>query len=227
MIQSHRRQGRPDQQGVEDLDRRLIETAARLFTEQGFSATSVDQVAAAAGAGKQTIYRRYPTKEHLFRAVVSDHLMTAVIDAWERRMADLAAREAERSTGPLDALRRICRSALDFILEPDMVCLHRVIIAEERRFPIPMSEIERGALVFEGVVRRQLQAAQQAGEIPPYQSRYTEQVLIGMLVGWASKLALMGGVVVEAEERDEFFACAWNVFLNGVKAGVAAPEPPR
>jgi AcrR family transcriptional regulator len=216
---AQRRQGRPDQQGVEALDRRLIETAARLFTEQGFAATSIDQVAAAAGVGKQTIYRRYPSKAQLFKAVLSEHMMKGVVDAWERRLEDLAQRAKDETSSPLDALKMICRSALDFILEPDMISLHRVLIAEEQRFPISQCDLERGALVFEGVVSRELKAAEQAGEIPSYHGRYTEQALIGMVMGWASKKTLLGGQVVAASERDEFFECAWGLFLNGVKGG--------
>jgi AcrR family transcriptional regulator len=214
-----RRQGRPDQQGVEALDRRLIETAARLFSEQGYSATSVEQVAAAAGAGKQTIYRRYPSKEQLFKAALSEHMVRGVVDAWERRMEDLTRRAKDETSSPLAALKMICRSALDFVLEPDMISLQRVMIAEEQRFPISAGDLERGALVFEGVVGRQLRAAVEAGEIPHYHGRYTEQALIGMVMGWASKQTLLGRAVVEDTERDAFFECAWGLFLNGVKGG--------
>jgi AcrR family transcriptional regulator len=202
---------------VEALDRRLMETAARLFTEQGYAATSIDQVAAAAGVGKQTIYRRYPSKAHLFKAVLSEHLVKGVVEAWERRMEDLAERAKVETSSPLGALKLICRSALDFVLEPDMVSLHRVLIAEEQRFPVSSCDLERGALVFESVVGRQLRAAEQAGEISHYHSRYTEQALIGMVMGWAHKQTLLGRAVVEDAERDAFFDCAWGLFVQGVK----------
>jgi len=37
---------------------------------QGFAATSCDQIAARAGAGKASLYARYPNKEALFETVV-------------------------------------------------------------------------------------------------------------------------------------------------------------
>ena len=48
----------------------IIEAALRLFADRGFAATKLEDVAAAAGIGKGTIYLYFPTKEDLFRAVV-------------------------------------------------------------------------------------------------------------------------------------------------------------
>ena len=48
---------------------RVIEAADRLFVEHGFHATSVDQVAAAAGYTKGAVYSNFASKEDLFFAV--------------------------------------------------------------------------------------------------------------------------------------------------------------
>ncbi len=212
-----RRGGRPDQQSLEALERRLIETAARLFIEQGCDATSIDQVAAAAGVGKQTIYRRYPTKEHLVRAVIGQHMVGKVVEAWGRRMEALADEIAGQIDSPLAALKQICRIILDFILDPDAVRLYRMIIAEERRSPLTILEIESGALVFEQVLNRRLKAAEQSGEIAPGQSELAAEVLVSSLTGWATKKSLMLGVAVSQAEREAFFECAWDLFLYGVR----------
>jgi AcrR family transcriptional regulator len=52
-----------------------METAARLFAEHGYEGTSMDQVAAAAGAGKQSLYRRYANKADLFNVVFSKYVI--------------------------------------------------------------------------------------------------------------------------------------------------------
>lgn len=41
------------------------EVAFTLFREKGFSATTVEEIAAAAGVGARTVYRHFPTKEML------------------------------------------------------------------------------------------------------------------------------------------------------------------
>ncbi|HET8523426.1 MAG TPA: TetR/AcrR family transcriptional regulator [Thermomicrobiales bacterium] len=55
-----------------DADRAILQAAFHLLMEQGYARMSVEGVAAAAGVGKTTIYRRYPGKQDLVVAVV-DH----------------------------------------------------------------------------------------------------------------------------------------------------------
>ena len=50
---------------------RILEVAPLVFAEQGWSA-SMDEVARRAGVGVGTIYRRFPTKEDLVDAVLSE-----------------------------------------------------------------------------------------------------------------------------------------------------------
>ena len=52
-------------------DRAILDTALRLLVEQGYDAMSVEGVAAGAGVGKTTIYRRYPGKRELVVAAIS------------------------------------------------------------------------------------------------------------------------------------------------------------
>lgn len=48
----------------------VLEAAARLFAEHGVAAVSMDQVAAAAGVGKGTIFRRFGDKSGLANALL-------------------------------------------------------------------------------------------------------------------------------------------------------------
>jgi AcrR family transcriptional regulator len=60
-----RRPGRPRS---EQADQAIIEATLDLFAEQGFEGVCVEAVAARAGVGKATIYRRWPNKEELLLA---------------------------------------------------------------------------------------------------------------------------------------------------------------
>jgi len=82
---------------------RVISAAAAVFAERGVEA-SVPEVAARAGVGKATVYRSFPTKEHLIAAVVIDRLadfegrVRARLDepdAWAA-LADVLAEGAEK-----------------------------------------------------------------------------------------------------------------------------------
>jgi AcrR family transcriptional regulator len=64
---------------------RVIAAAAAVFAERGIEA-SVPEVAARAGVGKATVYRSFPTKEHLIAAIVIDRM-----EAFEARARELLA----------------------------------------------------------------------------------------------------------------------------------------
>jgi AcrR family transcriptional regulator len=63
----HRRPGRPRSEQAEQA---IIEATLDLFAEQGFEGVCVEAVAARAGVGKATIYRRWPNKEELLLAAL-------------------------------------------------------------------------------------------------------------------------------------------------------------
>ena len=66
---------------------RVVAAAAAVFAERGVEA-SVPDVAERAGVGKATVYRSFPTKEHLIAAVVIE------------RLADFERRARERLGDP-------------------------------------------------------------------------------------------------------------------------------
>ena len=77
----------------------LIAAADRLFVEGGFHATSLDQIAAAAGYTKGAVYSNFASKEDLFFAV------------YERRVAEAEAQMRELFAG--DAATGLDRIAAD------------------------------------------------------------------------------------------------------------------
>lgn len=52
----------------------ILEGAIKVFTENGFDASSMDHIAEVAGVSKRTIYNHFPSKEILFQAIVADFL---------------------------------------------------------------------------------------------------------------------------------------------------------
>lgn len=62
-------------------ERAILDAALRLFSHNGYRKTSVDEIAAAAGIGKGTIYLYFASKEALFRALcthVIEHVFSDV-----------------------------------------------------------------------------------------------------------------------------------------------------
>jgi TetR/AcrR family transcriptional regulator, regulator of autoinduction and epiphytic fitness len=52
----------------------ILEGAIKVFTQNGFDATSMDHIAEVAGVSKRTIYNHFPSKEILFQEIVADFL---------------------------------------------------------------------------------------------------------------------------------------------------------
>ena len=65
------RRGRPRDGGV---DRRVLSAAWGLLHAGGYAALNMDDVAERAGVAKTTLYRRWPTKDHLATAVAAEML---------------------------------------------------------------------------------------------------------------------------------------------------------
>jgi AcrR family transcriptional regulator len=83
----------------------LREHALRLFREQGYQATTVEQIAAAAEVSPSTFFRYFPTKEDV---VLQDDMDTRLVEAFARQPAELAPIPAIRA-----ALRETWRSFTD------------------------------------------------------------------------------------------------------------------
>ncbi|MFF1919452.1 TetR/AcrR family transcriptional regulator [Streptomyces sp. NPDC058221] len=62
------RRGRPRSEAA---DGRIADAARELLLDRGYDQFSVDEVAVRAGVAKTTLYRRWPTKDHLVVAVVA------------------------------------------------------------------------------------------------------------------------------------------------------------
>src|SRR5258708_17695653 len=65
------RRGRPRDSAV---DRRVLSAAWDLLNARGYAGLNVDEVAERAAVAKTTLYRRWPTKDHLALAVAGQML---------------------------------------------------------------------------------------------------------------------------------------------------------
>ena len=76
--------------------RHVVAESIRLFTQQGYDATTVDDVAIAAGTSRRTLFRHFGSKEDL---IFVDH---------ESLLADVAA---HLSAPDADPWRAVCEGA--------------------------------------------------------------------------------------------------------------------
>lgn len=96
----------------------LIDTARRLFTEQGYGATSIDDIIQQAGVARGALYHHFTGKEALFRAVYE------VVEG--EVIARVVAAALAEST-PWDGVAAGLRAFLDACLEPSF---RRIVILD-------------------------------------------------------------------------------------------------
>ncbi|MEY9963712.1 AcrR family transcriptional regulator [Streptacidiphilus sp. MAP12-16] len=84
---------------------KLYEAAVTLIAEQGFSATTVDEIAERAGVAKGTVYYNFASKSDLFEELLRHGI----------GLLTVALREAGEGLSGLESLDAMARAGLEFI----------------------------------------------------------------------------------------------------------------
>jgi AcrR family transcriptional regulator len=101
---------RTQQERSEATTERLLDSARELFATQGFAATSLEQVVAAAGVTKGALYHHFESKRDLFRAV---------FDREHARIAEVVVAAAATEADAWDAFYAGCRAFFEETQHPD------------------------------------------------------------------------------------------------------------
>jgi TetR/AcrR family transcriptional regulator, mexJK operon transcriptional repressor len=127
---SGRARGAFEDEGRSSRKRRaIIEAATEVFLRKGYLGTSMDEIAARAAVSKQTVYKHFADKERLFTEIVAG----TVDEASDPVYAEVASL---KDSGDVAAdLRDLGRRQLTAVLEPRLLALRRLVIAEAGRFP--------------------------------------------------------------------------------------------
>jgi AcrR family transcriptional regulator len=128
-----RKQARPDE---------ILAAALGEFAARGYAAARLDDIAAAAGVTKGTLYLYFPNKEELFKAVVRTNIVPRV-----------AAIEAmiDASQAPAPALlARLIEQWNEVLAVPQLCAIPKLVLAESGNFP------ELARFYLEEVVQRGL-----------------------------------------------------------------------
>ncbi|WP_030020897.1 TetR/AcrR family transcriptional regulator [Streptomyces monomycini] len=131
--------------------RKLFEAAVTLIAEQGFSSTTVDEIAERAGVAKGTVYYNFASKNELF-----EELLRHGIELLATSLQEAADASADRGGSRVDALDAMIRAGLDFIAR--YPALTQLYVAElwrtNRAWQSTLMVVrERAITVVEGVLR--------------------------------------------------------------------------
>ncbi|THK35778.1 TetR/AcrR family transcriptional regulator [Ensifer sp. MPMI2T] len=104
----------------------IITAAGRLFLERGFGFVSMDELAAAAGVARRTLYNQFATKEDIFREMLR---------RVSRQLEEALPPGIEPGGDVEDVLRVIARMILDLHGHPEYCGFLRMVMADSRQFP--------------------------------------------------------------------------------------------
>lgn len=149
MKRARERRGRPRDP---EADRAILMQTLRLLAEQGYAGLSIEGVAAAAGVGKATIYRRYKDKRHLVVATLST-----------------LAREAPQPVDTGDVERDLLSAATDalgFLQNMNAFSLMGALLVQAQHNPEFLDLFRKHVLMpRRAAIKRLLERGMQRGEL--------------------------------------------------------------
>jgi AcrR family transcriptional regulator len=129
----------------------ILDAAYRVFTEKGFAAARMDDIAQAAGVTKGTVYLYFDSKETVFKALI--------VGAFSERFDTLTALLADFDGSCGELLAEVLRALGEFVATSDRIGLPKIVIAEIGRFPdlakfYRHEVIGRGMKLWEAILKR-------------------------------------------------------------------------
>jgi len=117
----------PRQRRKDARPQELLDAALALFVEKGFAATRSEEVAARAGVAKGTLYRYYPSKDELFKAMVRENLSVHI--------AESATQAAQYQGSIAELLHQMMQAWWAKIGHGNAGGVCKIMMVEARHFP--------------------------------------------------------------------------------------------
>jgi AcrR family transcriptional regulator len=197
----------------------LLASALDLFVEKGFAATRVEEIAQHAGVSKGTLFLYFPSKEDLFKAVVSENISGRFVE-WDD--------EISRFTGTTpDMLRQSLFGWWERIGSTKASGISKLMISEAQNFPeladfYQREVIRPGNALIERILRRGIVR----GEFRPMDVTCGVFLVLApmlFLVLWKHSLGTCCGSAPELDPQ-KYLAAQLDMLLHGF--GTAQPTSP-
>jgi AcrR family transcriptional regulator len=173
----------------------ILDGAMHQFMANGYAATSMDQVATAAGVSKATVYSHFQDKASLFAALIQKM-------AAKKLGVFFDLTQLHRQTqNPTESLTQVACSMLDTACTDEQSsAFMRLIVAESQRFPeLATTYVEN---VAKPVISQLTQFLDSHPQLHLNDPEATARILIGSLVYYIILEEILGGKQTLHMERD-------------------------
>ena len=196
--------GRPSSDEVLDIEFKLLSVALQEFLDKGYGNASLERIVKQARVSKTTLYSRYPSKEHLFRAVVYQQISR--IDPGAILRVDTSAPNL------VEGLKAYANKMLELNLQGDMLEVNRLINSEASRFPeLGAAAAERTRLGIERI-EQFIKSCAEADAIACKAPKVVAEVFILLIRGWYTNVMLTNQPV-SPKERKQWVDGAVNTLI--------------
>lgn len=104
----------------------ILTAAKKIFLKNGFTATSMDEIALLAEVSKATIYQHFGNKHQLFQTILIEHLHSALT-------GEHLLFTPDKTTAV--NLTQFATAFLAYLYQPATIDLYRILISESSRLP--------------------------------------------------------------------------------------------
>lgn len=183
------------QRRAEDRPREICGAALEVFSEKGFAAAKLDDIARRAGVSKGTLYLYFKDKEDLFRAVVRDTVAPNI---------DVVRSMVEGTDLPfVEVVRMFLPRFAAITSQVRIGAVAKMVIGESRNFP-ELAKVWHDEVVSKalGMIAGLIERAQAKGEVRAGDPRLHAFTLMGpMMMGvlWRETLQPVGGAPLDLE----------------------------
>ena len=188
---------------ADERRQQIIDKAAALFDSGSYSSTSMDDIAAAIGIAKPTLYHYFPSKGQILFDI-HEELIDRLLARHEERV--------ERNPRPREWLLEIMEDILEFMeTRPGHM---RVFFEHLRELPEEERDIIRVKREhFQAILEDQLVQGVKSGDFREMDVRLTSFEIFGACI-WAYQWYEPGGRL----RTDEIARYFWNNLIQGIGA---------
>ncbi len=187
----------------------IISAALEVFTDRGFAATKLEEVARRAGVTKGTIYLYFENKEALFKALIRQTIVPVIAQGEEL---------AKSFTGSArDLFERLVREYWRLVGETSLVGIPKLMMAEANNFPelarfYYEEVVTRGHRLMAGVIERGIKA----GEFRPVNVMIAAKLAMSPLMHAVIARKAFSACMPEGFDVGKYLDTHIDLYLHGI-----------
>ncbi|MGD2131718.1 MAG: TetR/AcrR family transcriptional regulator [Maricaulaceae bacterium] len=200
---ARRPEARPDE---------ILDAALKVFTDKGFSAARMDDVAKAAGLSKGAVYLYFDSKETLLEALIARSAGRLVADA-------AAFIDAAADADPEGTLRAVVQGIARGLADPNISAAPRLMISEAHRFPRIATYYRKNVVnVGKAAFARLIAAGVRKGVFRDVDPKVAARAFAGPLFANMVLTFILPDPDDPPLDPDDLAAKAFDILFNGLAA---------